>query len=246
VVDQCESMPESSNPRSGELEDGAVIRFTVPGQPQGKGRPRIGRVGNHARMFTPAKTVAYEQSVSSAAHAALSGTPLISGPVSVTMLVECAVPMSWPKKKRNQAIAGQIAPTTKPDIDNVVKAVLDGCNGALWRDDVQVVDLRRVRKRYSLTPGVTVDVDVGPPLSAIAELQRVACDALAQERVEAFVIPLTGVIGRVLAAGSLEQLRALLAPGQPQPIARDLIDHQPEIQPCPTSDSCCMTTINAA
>ena len=41
----------------------ALISFTVPGNPQGKQRPRIGKVGPHARMFTPAKTVSYESTV---------------------------------------------------------------------------------------------------------------------------------------------------------------------------------------
>lgn len=40
-----------------------MIEFVVPGSPQGKGRPRIGRVAGHARMFTPPKTVAYEGSI---------------------------------------------------------------------------------------------------------------------------------------------------------------------------------------
>jgi Holliday junction resolvase RusA-like endonuclease len=48
-------------------------------------------------------------------------------------------------------------PTTKPDADNVVKAVFDGLNGVAFRDDVQVVDLR-VRKRYSATPAVRVQL----------------------------------------------------------------------------------------
>jgi len=39
----------------------------------------------------------------------------------------------------------------------VIKAVYDGCNGVLWRDDVQVVDGRQ-RKRYSATPGLRVEV----------------------------------------------------------------------------------------
>jgi len=50
-----------------------------------------------------------------------------------------------------------VLPTTKPDADNVVKAVFDGLNGVLWRDDVLVVDLR-VRKRYAATPCVRVEV----------------------------------------------------------------------------------------
>ncbi|HFX1196683.1 TPA: RusA family crossover junction endodeoxyribonuclease, partial [Pseudomonas aeruginosa] len=35
------------------MHDLRPVMFTVPGEPVGKGRPRIGRVGAHARMFTP-------------------------------------------------------------------------------------------------------------------------------------------------------------------------------------------------
>lgn len=42
------------------MHDFRPVMFTVPGEPVGKGRPRIGRVGAHARMFTPAKTANYE------------------------------------------------------------------------------------------------------------------------------------------------------------------------------------------
>jgi Holliday junction resolvase RusA-like endonuclease len=55
------------------------------------------------------------------------------------------------------ALGGEVLPTAKPDADNVVKAIFDGLNGVLWRDDVQVVDLR-VRKRYSAAPAVRVEV----------------------------------------------------------------------------------------
>lgn len=135
-----------------------MITFTIPGQPQGKQRPRIGKFGAHTRMFTPAKTVAYEGLVAHAAHQAMDGRPLIEGPVAVQMDLQCQVPASWPKRKQLQALEGQIRPTTKPDIDNVVKAVFDGCNGVLWRDDVQVVELT-LRKRYSETPCVRVEVE---------------------------------------------------------------------------------------
>lgn len=132
-----------------------MIRFTVPGQPQGKGRPRVGKIGTHARLFTPAKTVAYEGLVAHAAHAAMAGAPLFEGPVGCELTIHCAVPQSWSGKKQRSALASEILPTSKPDIDNVVKAIFDGCNGVLWRDDVLVVELA-VRKRYAATPGVYV------------------------------------------------------------------------------------------
>lgn len=132
------------------------IAFTVPGQPQGKGRPRISKIGQHARMFTPAKTVAYEGLIAHEAQLALRGAPLLDGPVDVNLHIECQVPASWSQKKQRLALAGEIFPTTKPDIDNVVKAIFDGCNGVLWRDDVQVVNVC-IAKRYSATPCVRVE-----------------------------------------------------------------------------------------
>lgn len=132
-----------------------MISFIVPGQPQGKGRAKIVKIGGFSRMATPAKTVAYEGLIAHAAQQAMAGRPMLEGPVVVDMELHCQVPTSWSKKKQAAALAGELLPTTKPDIDNVVKAVFDGCNGVLWRDDVQAYRLSVV-KRYSATPGVTV------------------------------------------------------------------------------------------
>jgi Holliday junction resolvase RusA-like endonuclease len=115
--------------------------------------------------------VAYEGLVAHAAQLALAGRQLLDGAVAVQMDLQCQVPASWSQKKQRQALAGEIRPTTKPDVDNVVKAVFDGCNGVLWRDDVQVVSLT-LRKRYTATPCVRVEArslevavaDVQPPL----------------------------------------------------------------------------------
>ncbi len=52
-------------------------------------------------------------------------------------------------------LGGKILPAKKPDIDNVVKAVLDALNGVAYRDDTQVIELH-VRKSYSEKPRVEV------------------------------------------------------------------------------------------
>lgn len=134
-----------------------MISFTVPGQAVGKGRPRIGKVGAHARMFTPTKTVNYETLVAMCAQKAMAGAPLLHGPIEVRMSIWCQVPASWSGKKQRDALSGLIHPTTKPDIDNVEKAIFDALNGVVWNDDVQVVDVVK-RKRYGPTPGVEVHV----------------------------------------------------------------------------------------
>lgn len=134
------------------------LTFIIPGAPYGKGRPRIGKVGAHARMFTPEKTVNYENLVRHSAFLAMDGAPLLEGPILVRMNIGCTIPASWSNKKRAQALNGEIFPTTKPDIDNVEKAIFDAMNGVVWRDDVQVVDVIK-QKRYSAIPRVLVIVE---------------------------------------------------------------------------------------
>lgn len=143
------------------------IRFTVPGQPQGKGRPRVGMIAGNARMFTPSKTVAYEGFIGLQAQIAMAGHDLVEGPVLVRMFIAHQVPTSWSQKKQRQALEGLVFPTSKPDVDNVVKAVFDGLNGVVWRDDVQVVDLQ-LTKRYSSQP--RVEVEVVPIVVTLPEL----------------------------------------------------------------------------
>jgi Holliday junction resolvase RusA-like endonuclease len=135
------------------------IEFTVPGQPVGKGRARIGRAGKHARMFTPEKTVSYESLVAMFAHQAMNGAALFECAVAVVMEVELSIPVSWSNKKKQQAVSGEIKPTTKPDADNVIKAVFDALNGVVWRDDSQVTGLL-MAKSYSEAPCVNVLVQV--------------------------------------------------------------------------------------
>ena len=124
-----------------------TVAFTVPGEPQGKGRARVGTIAGHARMFTPAKTVAYEGLIAMAARDAMGRTLPFDGACVVEVDAVFAVPQSWSKKKRAEALAGVLRPTKKPDGDNVLKAVCDGINGIVWADDAQAVD-QRIRKVY--------------------------------------------------------------------------------------------------
>lgn len=43
-------------------------------------------------------------------------------------------------------------PDKKPDIDNILKIVLDGLNGVAYADDKQVIEVR-CRKFYSVSSG---------------------------------------------------------------------------------------------
>jgi len=139
------------------MTDCEAVKFKVPGEPQGKGRARIGKVGNFARMYTPAKTVAYESLVALAAQDAMQGRALITGSVLIELLIVHAIPQSMSKKRKALALAGKIGCRKKPDTDNVLKAICDACNGVVWKDDVQATD-GYFRRRWGETPGVHVRI----------------------------------------------------------------------------------------
>jgi len=130
-----------------------AVAFKVPGKPVGKGRPRTARRGKHVTLYTPEETASYESKVALAASQAMAGAALIPGAVEVMMRIMLPVPVSWSQKKQRAALAGTVIPATKPDVDNVIKAVFDAINGVVWHDDTQVADLQ-VRRRYGARPGV--------------------------------------------------------------------------------------------
>lgn len=136
------------------------MSFTIPGEPQGKGRARATRTG---RMYTPAKTVAYESLVVMACQQAMGPHSPLESPLAVEIEAVHTVPASWSQKRRSEALAGRIRPAVKPDADNIAKAVADGGNGIAWADDKQIVSLL-VRKVYGEKPEVRVTVAALGPM----------------------------------------------------------------------------------
>lgn len=145
------------------------IQFVVPGCPVGKGRhrsaplmkggkPVIGKGGRPIVIHhSDKKTASFEGLVAHSASVAMAGKQLIAGACFLELDIRLEIPQSWSKKKKQEALSGLLAATKKPDADNVEKAICDGMNGVVWKDDVQVVEVKK-RKRYAETPGVVVIV----------------------------------------------------------------------------------------
>lgn len=131
-----------------------MIRLTIPGLPQGKGRARFG----NGRTYTPAKTVAYEGLIAFAGQQAMAGRELLTAPIYIQVHAFFPIPASWSKKRRTQAATSLQWHTGKPDGDNILKAVGDGLNGVVWKDDSQVA-FAKVLKHYADTPRVEIFVE---------------------------------------------------------------------------------------
>lgn len=168
------------------------VRFTVPGLPAPQGSKRVvrGRLidANHASLRP------YRASVAAAAAQALglgldgppgaqNGPQGLSGlsehvPTREAVAVELRFGLPRPRGHwgtgRNSEVLKPSAPefpATKPDIDKLVRAVLDALTGVVFADDAQVVRLY-TDKVYAAAPHTQVGVYAtdwpGGPLQAEA------------------------------------------------------------------------------
>ena len=138
------------------------ISISLSGPPRGKGRARAVSIpGVGARLYSDPATVKYETQLRFAGTQAMAGRPPIEGPVQVVLWVRFPIPESWSKKRRNLALSGNILPTKRPDVDNIIKLIGDGLNMVTWRDDAQIADVRGI-KIYSDRPGMTIEIDTLP------------------------------------------------------------------------------------
>lgn len=124
-----------------------TIQFIAFGDPKGQPRPRAFSRGGITRMYDPGTAEGWKGQIAAAAMPHKPAAQL-EGPLHVTLLFRFARPKSHWSKKGLKPTAPEYH-TSKPDADNLAKAVLD-CITQLgfWRDDAQVAALD-VRKKYA-------------------------------------------------------------------------------------------------
>jgi Holliday junction resolvase RusA-like endonuclease len=134
--------------------------FFIPGQPQGKLRARTFYHKQAKRIvsMTPEKTENYESLIRYAYSDKYRNEPLIDSETRIIIRAVFPVPASTSKKMRGLMLAGEIAPTKKPDADNIMKVVCDALNGIAYTDDARIVTVL-LEKEYGEIPGVYVLLD---------------------------------------------------------------------------------------
>ncbi len=109
----------------------SLLEFTVPGNPVPKARPRVLRSGI---TYTPKTTKEYEQRIAWTAKAAWKGKP---------MLLDKGYGLTVHFGR--EAMRG--------DLDNLIKAVCDGLQGVIYRNDSQVWQIEA--REFPARPGFT-------------------------------------------------------------------------------------------
>lgn len=143
-----------------------TIEFIVNGNPTPQGDLAA---GPHGRLYHKnAKLKPWREQVAAAAQSAMLGhwrkrkhelperIPMFTGPVEVQIRFVLRRPTSAPKLKDVPAIK-------KPDVDKLMRAVLDAITGIVYTDDAQVVEIACGKRLayYDEQPGCRIIV-TGP------------------------------------------------------------------------------------
>ena len=78
--------------------------------------------------------------------------------IRISVLAVYPIPKSASKAKKTAMTDGSILPAVKPDVDNVLKLIMDALNGVAYLDDKQVVDAR-CAKMYADNPCTIVSIE---------------------------------------------------------------------------------------
>jgi len=120
-----------------------MISFTIFGKPQPKERARVtNRLtrGGKRITVTPNHTRWAEEDFRIQAARHRPDKPM-EGPIRLQLHFYCPIPKSWSKLKQRKAIDGEIFPTVTPDLDNLIKLIVDAMSQQFYLDDKQIVEI---------------------------------------------------------------------------------------------------------
>ena len=133
-----------------------IYEFEVPGKVIGKGRPRLNSYTGV--VYTPTRTKDYESLVEQYFLLKYPRFKILEGRIKVNIIAYFSIPKTTKKSDINEMLENNISPTKKPDIDNIVKAILDSMNKFAFKDDNQITKLE-VEKKYAIEDKVYVKIE---------------------------------------------------------------------------------------
>jgi Holliday junction resolvase RusA-like endonuclease len=134
-----------------------VIQFTVYGEPKAQGRPRAAVINGRAIMYDPKPSRDFKRDVKAVAQDYVPDK-LLAGPLVLELKIYRPIPKSFSKKKREQALSGELRPTTKPDLKNYIAGIEDALEKVIYENDSQIVSYGDSGKWYGDPPRIEVAI----------------------------------------------------------------------------------------
>ena len=123
-----------------------MFEFEVIGGIKGKARPRVNTYT--CKAYTPTDTKDYELLVKQYFKIKYPRYVPLENRIHVKIVAQFKIPKTATKKDKALIEEGKLSPTKKPDIDNIVKIILDALNKMAFKDDNQITKIE-VEKLYT-------------------------------------------------------------------------------------------------
>lgn len=133
-----------------------IYEFEVIGDIKGKARPRVNTYTCQA--YTPNSTKDYEELIKQYFKIKYPRYIPFENRVSVKVTAIFKIPKTTTKKDKILIEEGKLSPTKKPDIDNIVKIILDALNKMAFKDDNQITKLE-IEKVYGEEEKILVKIE---------------------------------------------------------------------------------------
>ena len=132
----------------------SLINMTIPGEP----KPWQVWVRRSAPTPGYLEFKAYQATIQAKCLEAWGTKPLIETAVAIHLVFIKSYPKNLPKKEASRERRLREALVRKPDLDNMVKAAIDGVKGTVLKDDTVVTQLS-AEKRFGPEPMTMITVD---------------------------------------------------------------------------------------
>ena len=111
------------------------MRAIINVEPYPKGRPKTTTIGKHAIVYTPKKTKIAEADIKASIRKEITKAKRFGAGEALVLWVTFYVvrPKSAPKRVRH--------PVKRPDLDNLLKTLLDALDKFAFPDDSQIVNI---------------------------------------------------------------------------------------------------------
>lgn len=129
-------------------------RIVINMVPVAKGRPRFSR--KSWTTYTPSKTRDATETMGILMNEQWRAEP-IDEPIAVGFRFYMPCPKKWSQKTIKEMVG--LPHTETPDLDNLIKLVMDAGNGILWTDDKLIWAYDKSFKVYSEQPRVEIYVN---------------------------------------------------------------------------------------
>lgn len=130
-----------------------TISLTIPGEPMAKQRPKWFKHGT----YTPEKTVGYESYIKELFATKYSEFMPKDRALLINIWAGLLMPKSASKKKVAEMKLGIIAPEKRPDVDNLLKTVMDALEKLAYKNDSQICKAI-IEKDFSERPRLEITI----------------------------------------------------------------------------------------